>query len=89
MRGCQFGAPFPYQLAPDEGRNGLDAAQDASNFKPEVDKEWVEIGGRPTGRVWLRIGKPSGVHQQLPVIVYVHGAGWVFGDAHTHGRLGA
>lgn len=23
----------------------------------------------------------------LPVVVYLHGAGWVFGDAHTHDRL--
>ncbi len=79
--------PFPYQLAPDEGRKGLDAAQDASIFKPEIDEEWVEIDGGPTGRVWLRIVKPPGVHEQLPVIVYVHGAGWVFGDARTHDRL--
>jgi acetyl esterase len=23
----------------------------------------------------------------LPVLLFTHGAGWVFGDAHTHGRL--
>jgi acetyl esterase len=23
----------------------------------------------------------------LPVVIYIHGAGWVFGDAHTHDRL--
>jgi acetyl esterase len=23
----------------------------------------------------------------LPVVLYIHGAGWVFGDAHTHDRL--
>ena len=79
--------PFPYQLAPDEGRKGLDAAQETWIFKPEIDEEWLEIEGGPTGRVWLRIVKPPGADEPLPVIVYVHGAGWVFGDAHTHDRL--
>jgi acetyl esterase len=30
---------------------------------------------------------PEGVTGPLPVIVYIHGAGWVFGDFHTHERL--
>ncbi len=43
--------------------------------------------GRPTGSVRARIVKPVGTTGTLPVIVYVHGAGWVFGNAHTHDRL--
>jgi acetyl esterase/lipase len=31
--------------------------------------------------------KPAGVEGTLPVILYIHGAGWVFGNAHTHDRL--
>src|ERR1700733_12710124 len=29
----------------------------------------------------------DGVTGPLPVLLFTHGAGWVFGDAHTHGRL--
>jgi acetyl esterase len=79
--------PFPYQLAPEQGRKGLDAAQDSSVVKPDIDEEWLELDGGPTGRVWVRIVKPPGAQGPLPVIVYAHGAGWVFGDAHTHDRL--
>jgi acetyl esterase len=79
--------PYPYQLAPAEGRKGLDVAQDSPIFKPEIDEDWLEIDGGPTGHVWLRIVKPPGASGPLPVILYVHGAGWVFGDAHTHDRL--
>ncbi len=43
--------------------------------------------GGPTGQVPVRIVRPAGVGGTLPVILYVHGAGWVFGDAHTHDRL--
>ncbi|WP_055522984.1 alpha/beta hydrolase, partial [Streptomyces ossamyceticus] len=31
--------------------------------------------------------KPAGAEGPLPVILYIHGAGWVFGNAHTHDRL--
>lgn len=35
----------------------------------------------------ITIYRPAGAVGLLPVIVYVHGAGWVFGDRHTHDRL--
>jgi acetyl esterase len=79
--------PFLYQLAPEEGRKAVDSVQDAPIFKPEIDEEWITVDGGPTGSVRVRIVKPQGVTETLPVIVYTHGAGWVFGDAHTHDRL--
>jgi acetyl esterase len=79
--------PFLYQLPPEEGRKAVDAVQDSPIDKPAVDEEWLEIDGGPTGTVKIRIVKPQGSTGNLPVILYVHGAGWVFGDAHTHDRL--
>ncbi|MEU6190190.1 alpha/beta hydrolase [Nocardia sp. NPDC047038] len=79
--------PFLYQLPPEEGRKAVDSVQDAPIFKPEVDEEWITVEGGPTGSVRVRIVKPQGVTETLPVIIYTHGAGWVFGDAHTHDRL--
>ncbi|MGX1770834.1 alpha/beta hydrolase [Nocardia brasiliensis] len=79
--------PFLYQLAPEEGRKAVDGVQDSPIFKPEIDEEWITVEGGPTGSVRVRIVKPQGVTDPLPVIVYTHGAGWVFGDAHTHDRL--
>ncbi len=35
----------------------------------------------------IRILRPKGTTGQPPVILYTHGAGWVFGNAHTHDRL--
>jgi len=37
--------------------------------------------------VKTRIVKPRGAAATLPVVLYIHGAGWVFGNAHTHDRL--
>ncbi|WP_433673300.1 alpha/beta hydrolase [Nocardia sp. CA-136227] len=79
--------PFLYQLPPEEGRKAVDSVQDSPIFKPEIDEEWITVEGGPTGSVRARIVKPQGVTEPLPVIVYTHGAGWVFGDAHTHDRL--
>ncbi len=35
----------------------------------------------------MRIVRPAGATGTLPVILYIHGAGWVFGNAGTHDRL--
>src|SRR5687767_8620188 len=79
--------PFLYQLAPEDGRKAVDGVQDSPIFKPEIDEEWITVEGGPTGSVRARIVKPLGAVGTLPVILYTHGAGWVFGDAHTHDRL--
>ncbi|MEV4021078.1 alpha/beta hydrolase [Nonomuraea angiospora] len=80
--------PFLYQLSPAEGRKAVDQVQDQEIFKPEIDETWLEIPGGPTGTVKVRIVRPAGsTDQTLPVILYIHGAGWVFGNAHTHDRL--
>jgi acetyl esterase len=79
--------PFLYEMTPEEGRKTVDEVQSSEIYKPEVDDQWIEIQGGPTGSVKLRIVKPHGTTATLPVILYTHGAGWVFGDAHTHDRL--
>ncbi|WP_216912087.1 alpha/beta hydrolase [Nocardia noduli] len=79
--------PFLYQLPPEEGRKAVDSVQDTPIAKPEIDEEWITVAGGPTGSVPVRIVKPKDAEGVLPVIVYTHGAGWVFGDAHTHDRL--
>lgn len=79
--------PFLYQLAPEDGRAAVDGVQDDPIEKPEVQEKWMEIPGGPAGTVKVRIVKPADATGLLPVILYLHGAGWVFGNAHTHDRL--
>ena len=79
--------PFLYQLAPEDGRAAVDGVQDEPIEKPEVQEKWIDIAGGPTDSVKVRIVKPVGATGTLPVILYLHGAGWVFGNAHTHDRL--
>ncbi|KPH98002.1 hypothetical protein OK074_0760 [Actinobacteria bacterium OK074] len=79
--------PYLFDLAPAEGRKAVDEVQSGDIAKPAVDEEWVTVPGGPTGSVRARIVKPAGAEGTLPVVLYIHGAGWVFGNAHTHDRL--
>ncbi|MDQ1006713.1 acetyl esterase [Streptomyces sp. V4I23] len=79
--------PFLYEIPVDDGRKAVDDVQSGAIAKPEVDEEWVTVEGGPTGSVRARVVRPAGHEGVLPVIVYIHGAGWVFGNAHTHDRL--
>ncbi|GAP51260.1 alpha/beta hydrolase [Streptomyces azureus] len=79
--------PYLFDLPPAEGRKAVDEVQSGEVAKPAVDEEWITVPGGPTGSVRARIVKPAGADGTLPVILYIHGAGWVFGNAHTHDRL--
>ncbi len=79
--------PYLFDLAPAEGRKAVDEVQSGEIAKPAVDEEWITVPGGPTGEVRTRVVRPAGVTGTLPVIIYIHGAGWVFGNAHTHDRL--
>ncbi|MBB5939846.1 alpha/beta hydrolase [Streptomyces zagrosensis] len=79
--------PYLFDLDPAEGRKAVNEVQSGEIHKPEIAEEWVTVPGGPTGSVRARIVRPADADGQLPVIIYLHGAGWVFGNAHTHDRL--
>ncbi|WP_426366976.1 alpha/beta hydrolase [Streptomyces sp. E-08] len=80
--------PYLYQIPVAEGRKAVDDVQNGEGVPlPDVDEEWTTVHGGPTGDVRTRIVRPRGATGPLPVILYIHGAGWVFGNAHTHDRL--
>ncbi|MEU8975149.1 alpha/beta hydrolase [Streptomyces monashensis] len=79
--------PYLFDLGPAEGRKAVDEVQSGEIDKPEIAEEWVTVQGGPTGSVRVRIVRPVDAEGTLPVIIYIHGAGWVFGNAHTHDRL--
>jgi acetyl esterase len=79
--------PYLFDLGPEKGRQVVDEVQSGPVEKPDVDIEDLTINGGPSGEVSIRILKPKNASQDLPVILYTHGAGWVFGNEHTHDRL--
>jgi len=80
--------PFLFNLGPEKGRIVLDEVQSGVVSKPVVAIEDLTIEGRTTTcQVSIRILRPQDAPAMLPVIVFIHGAGWVFGDHITHDRL--
>src|SRR3954449_12568274 len=79
--------PYLFDLGPVEGRKTGDEVQSGEIDKPDVQVEDTAVPGGPSGEVSIRILRPNGASSDLPVILYTHGAGWVFGNAHTHDRL--
>jgi acetyl esterase len=78
--------PFPYQLTPAEARKVLDDVQAAPIDKLPVEDRWITVPAE-VGDVRVRIVRPPDTAGTLPVILYMHGGGWVLGNADTHDRL--
>src|SRR3954451_5250987 len=78
--------PFLYELSPAEARGVLDEIQAAPIEKPAVNDRWTTVPAE-VGDVRVRIVRPADAVGTLPVILYMHGGGWVLGNAATHDRL--
>jgi acetyl esterase len=78
--------PFIYELTPNDARKVLDDVQAEPIGKLRVDERWVTVPA-DVGEVRVRIVRPPDVSGTLPAILYMHGGGWVLGNAHTHDRL--
>ncbi|MFQ9516592.1 MAG: alpha/beta hydrolase [Eubacterium sp.] len=78
--------PLIFQLPPKQGRMILEKAQDTPVYKypanicsTKVETTW--------GRIPVYFVTPKSFVSIQNVILYIHGAGWVFGSFHTHEKL--
>jgi acetyl esterase len=78
--------PFLYDLGPAGARAVLDDVQAAPIDKLPVEDRWVTVPA-DVGDVRVRIVRPPDAVGTLPVVLYMHGGGWVLGNAGTHDRL--
>ena len=78
--------PFLYELTPAEARKVLDDVQAKPIDKLPVDERWITVSAE-VGDVRVRIVTPQSVTAMFPAILYMHGGGWVLGNAQTHDRL--
>ena len=78
--------PFLYEMTPAEARKVLEDSQSGPVSKLPVDEEWITVPAQ-VGDARVRLIKPQGATGTLPVIVYMHGGGWILGNAATHDRL--
>ena len=81
------GAPPIYTLSPADARSVLTRAQSIPVGKPNAEIEDITLPVGPAGSVPIRIVRPAGTAEVLPVVMYFHGGGWILGDRDTHDRL--
>lgn len=81
------GGPPLYTLTPAQAREVLENVQkgDVRKIDADIEDKILDIG--PTGKVSIRIVRPKGNTDKLPVTLYFHGGGWMLGSKDTHDRL--
>ena len=79
--------PLIFQMPPERGREVLNAAQNTPVYKypAEIQNFLVDTG--QWGKICVHVIKPKCVSDPANVILYIHGAGWVFRNLHTHDKL--
>jgi acetyl esterase len=78
--------PQVYELTPDAARTVLDDVQAAPIGKLPAADEWVTVPAS-VGDVRVRLVRPVGAAGPLPAVLYMHGGGWILGNAASHDRL--
>ncbi|CAA9435811.1 MAG: Esterase/lipase [uncultured Ramlibacter sp.] len=84
------GIPPTHTLTPVEAREFYRARRAVTQpAPPDVAQVRDLKAPGPAGDIALRLYRPAGSQavQQLPVLVYYHGGGWVIGDLDTHDVL--
>jgi acetyl esterase len=75
-------------LTPANARAVLSGVQKAAEVTlPDVQIKEAILPVGPDGKTDICVMRPAGVTDVLPVIIYMHGGGWVLGDRQTHDRL--
>lgn len=71
----------------DEARTGLTRLQAAQTFKDDVERDDFEIPLPDGTLVQARIVRRVDESDNLPVVFYIHGGGWVMGSPMTYDRV--
>lgn len=74
--------PYVYETPVEQSRKHFEALQSGDVPRPAATIEELALAD-----VRIRIVRPAGLDGPLPVVFYLHGGGWVVGNALTYDRL--
>ncbi|MBO0680368.1 alpha/beta hydrolase [Mycolicibacterium sp. S2-37] len=79
--------PTLRELGPQDGRTALREAQQSTSEHHGTEARFhtAEVG--PAGLTGFWVVRPTTAEGSLPVVFYVHGGRWMFGDADTHAHV--
>ncbi len=76
-----------YEMTPDEARKFLVELQRETHREISAAIADLELHTQTAGTVSIRLVRPENYNVTLPVILYLHGGGWILGDKETHDML--
>lgn len=79
--------PLIFNLPPAKGRQLLETVQSTPVYMHPAAETSMQVSTGRWGNINLHFLRPEHAAGPLPVIFYIHGAGWVFGSYHTHEKL--
>jgi len=79
--------PLIFQLPPAKGREILEKMQDEPVYKAPAFVRKMNFDTGKWGEIPVYLIAPENPVRVRSVILYIHGAGWVFGSFHTHEKL--
>lgn len=79
--------PLIFQLPVAQGRRILEDAQDMPVYKYPAEIRNFVVDTGQWGKICMYAVCPEKLGENVDVIYYIHGAGWVFGSFHTHEKL--
>ncbi|MEU6553509.1 alpha/beta hydrolase [Streptomyces sp. NPDC046915] len=83
-----YTCPTPVTTDATASRAGMAALwNDGGRDEPDLEEEWLALPGGDGNRIRVRILRPAGADEPLPVVLYLHGLGWMLTDAYAHRRL--
>ena len=86
IAGATSKSPFPHEHGTDGARKVPDSIQAAPVAKPSARETWITTPAQ-AGDVAGRIVQPADAAKTLQAVLYVHGGGWIPGNAGTPDRL--
>ncbi|MFI8192010.1 alpha/beta hydrolase [Streptomyces sp. NPDC085946] len=77
----------PRGTDPGPARDGVARLLGGPGQDAHVSEEWLSLPAPGRARITVRILRPVGADGPLPVVLFLHGLGWMLTDASAHGRL--
>ncbi|MGX1135489.1 acetyl esterase [Streptomyces glaucescens] len=77
----------PVGSDPGPARAGVAELTGREIDRGQVSEEWLALPGDGGHRITVRILRPVDADEPLPVVLFLHGVGWMLTDASSHGRL--
>lgn len=79
--------PLIFKLPPKKGREILNNLQNSPVYKYPANISTINVNTGRWGKIKLHKITPENISNKTHTIFYIHGAGWVFGNLHTHDKL--